>query len=68
MKDIADAIENYLELQKKIRCNDRSLLENLGKIVVGYRRSDVAQMDAGVRFFQEGNRYKDVRNWLRMWM
>lgn len=61
MKDLADAIESYLERQKKNRCNDRSLLENLGKIVVGYRRSDVAQMDAGVRFFQEGNKYKDVK-------
>lgn len=61
MKDLADAIESYLERQKKNRCNDRSLLENLGKIVIGYRRSDVAQMDAGVRFFQEGNRYKDVK-------
>lgn len=61
MKDLTDAIESYLEREKKNHCNDRSLLENLGKIVVGYRRSDVAQMDAGVRFFQEGSKYKDVR-------
>lgn len=61
MKDLVDAIESYLERQKKNHCNDRSLLENLGKIVVGYRRSEVGQMDAGVRFFQEGNRYKDVK-------
>lgn len=61
MKDLADAVESYLERQKKNRCKDRSLLENLGKIVAGYRRSDVDQMDVGVRFFQEGNRYKDVK-------
>ena len=61
MKDLADAMESYLEQQKKSRCNDRNLLENLGKIVAGYRRADVDQMDAGVRFFQEVNRYKDVK-------
>lgn len=36
-------------------------MENLGKIVAGYRRSDVDQMDAGVRFFQDGKKYKEVR-------
>lgn len=61
MKDLVDAIESYLERQKKNHCNDRSLLENLGKIVAGYRKSDVDQMDSGVRFFQDGNRYKDVK-------
>lgn len=61
LKEVADAIDGYLNQQKKSRCNDRNLLENLGKIVTGYRRSDVDQMDAGVRFFQEGNKYKEVR-------
>lgn len=61
LKDVADAIDGYLEQKKKSRCSDRDLLGNLNKIVVGYRRSDVAQMDEGVRFFQEGNKYKDVK-------
>lgn len=61
LKDVADAIDGYLEQKKKSRCSDRDLLGNLNKIVVGYRRSDVAQMDEGVSFFQEGNKYKDVK-------
>lgn len=61
LKDVADAIDGYLEQKKKSRCSDRDLLVNLNKIVVGYRRSDVAQMDEGVRFFQDGNKYKDVK-------
>lgn len=61
LKDVADAIDGYLEQKKKSRCSDRDLLGNLNKIVVGYRRSDVAQMDEGVRFFQEENKYKDVK-------
>ena len=61
LKDVTDGIEVYLEKQKKNRCGDRNLLENLGKIVAGYRRSDMTQMESGIRFFQEGNRYKEVK-------
>lgn len=61
LKDVAETAETYLEQKKRSRCNDRDLLENLGKIVAGYRRSDVDQMDAGVRFFQDGRKYKEVR-------
>lgn len=61
LKDVSDSIEDYLEKQKKSRCNDRNLLENLGKIVAGYRRSDMTQMESGIRFFQEGSRYKEVK-------
>ena len=61
LKDVSDSIEDYLEKQKKSRCNDRNLLENLGKIVAGYRRSDMTQMASGIRFFQEGSRYKEVK-------
>lgn len=62
LKDVTDSIEVYLEKQKKSRCCDRNLLENLGKIVVGYRRSDMTQMESGIRFFQEGKKYSEVKN------
>lgn len=58
---MAEAIADFLEKKKKSRCNDRVLMENLHKIVTGYRRSDIDQMDDGVRFFQDGNKYKEVR-------
>lgn len=61
LKNVSDSIEDYLEKQKKSRGNDRNLLENLGKIVAGYRRSDMIQMESGIRFFQEGSRYKEVK-------
>lgn len=61
LKDVAEMAEAYLEQKKKSRCNDRDLLENLGKIVSGYRRPNLNQMDAGLRFFQDGNKYKEVR-------
>lgn len=61
LKEITDSIEAYLEKQKNNRCNDKNLLENLGKIVAGYRRPDMSQMESGIRFFQEGSRYKDVK-------
>lgn len=62
LKDVAESADVYLAHKKKSKCNDRNLLENLGKIVAGYRRSDVDQMDAGVRFFQDGNKYKELKN------
>lgn len=58
---VAEAIDAYLEQKKKSKCNDRDLMENLNKIVVGYRKPDMAMMEAGIRFFQEGNKYKDVK-------
>ena len=58
---VAEAIDSYLEQKKKSKCNDRDLMENLNKIVVGYRKPDMAMMEAGIRFFQEGNKYKEVR-------
>ena len=58
---VAEAIDAYLEQKKKSKCKDRDLLETLNKIVVGYRKSDLVMMEAGVRFFQEGNKYKDVK-------
>lgn len=61
LNDVVEVITGFLEQKKKSKCNDRALLENLGKIVAGYRRSDVDQMDAGVRFFQEGNKYREVK-------
>lgn len=61
LNDVAKSAEGYLEQKKKSKCKDRDLLENLGKIVAGYKRPDVDQMDAGVRFFQDGNKYKEVR-------
>ena len=61
LNTLAETIYSYLEQKKKIKCNDRALLENLNNIVVGYYKSDMEQLEAGVRFFQEGNRYKDVK-------
>ena len=61
LKDVSETVEAYLEQKKKSRCSDRDLLENLGKIVAGYRGANVDQMDAGLRFFQDGNKYKEVR-------
>ena len=62
LKDVTESVEAYLEKQKKNRCSDRNLLENLGKIVAGYRRSDMIQMESGIRFFLEGKKYSDVKN------
>lgn len=61
LRSVVDKAEKLLEQKKKSRCNDRDLLANLGKIVEGYRRPDVNQMDAGVRYFQNGNKYKEVK-------
>lgn len=61
LKDVADSVEAYLEKQKKGHCNDRNLLENLGKIVAGYKKSDMTQMESGIRFFQESRKYPEVK-------
>lgn len=61
LKDIAETVEAYLEQKKKDRGNDKNLMENLSKIVAGYRYSDVDLMHAGVRYFQEGSKYKEVK-------
>lgn len=58
---VAEAIDAYIEQKKKTKCNDRDLMENLNKIVVGYRKPDMAMMEAGVHFFQDGSKYKDVK-------
>lgn len=58
---LAETIISYLEQKKKSKCSDRDLLENLNKIVTGYRKSDMAQLEAGVCFFQVNNRYKEVK-------
>ena len=58
-------IYDYLEQMKKSKCKDKALMENLNKIVVGYRNSDLLMMEAGVRFFQDGNKYKDVKNMVK---
>lgn len=58
---VAEAIDAYIEQKKKTKCNDRDLMENLNKIVGGYRKSDMAMMEAGVHFFQDGSKYKDVK-------
>lgn len=60
LKSLVDKADEYLEQKKKSKCNDRDLLENLGKIVEGYRSADMKRIDAAVRFFQEGNN-KDVK-------
>lgn len=62
LKDVMDNISTYLEKQKQGRCNDKNLLDNLGKIVAGYRNADITQMESGIRFFQEGKKYADVKN------
>lgn len=54
-------INDYLEQKKKSKCNDNDLMENLNKIVVGYHKPDMAMMETGVRFFQAGSKYKDVK-------
>lgn len=61
LNTVAETIDAYLEQKKKSKCRDKDLLENLNKIVIGYRKSDMAQMEAGVLFFQEGNKYKEVK-------
>lgn len=61
LKSLAETVIAYLEKKKKSNCNDRDLLENLNNIVTGYRSSNMSQLEAGVRFFQEGNKYKEVK-------
>lgn len=58
---LAEAANTCLEQKKKNRCKDRNLMENLYKIVSGYRKSDLIIMDAGVRYFQDGSKYKEVK-------
>ena len=61
LNTLVETIDTYLENKKKSNCKDRGLMENLSMIVDGYRRSDMTKIAAGLRFFQEGNRYKDVK-------
>ena len=57
----AKLADEYLCQQKQEKSKDKELLTSLSMIVEGYRRSDLSQMERGIRFFQDGNKYKEVK-------
>lgn len=61
LHSIAKDSEAYLIRQKNLRSTDNELLTNLNHIVEGYHSSDISRIDAGVRFFQEGHKYNEVK-------
>ena len=61
LNSVVESINKYLEKKKKSKCSNRELMENLNNIVEGYRHANMDQMESGIRFFQEGNKYNEVK-------
>lgn len=61
LKDICRKAEQLLKTLQVKGSKDKDLIDHLVMIVDGYYRSDMGLLNTGVKFFQEGTKYKDIK-------